>query len=408
MSHNKGTVRIDSLDLFRGLTILAMIWVNDLAQLRDLPAWLAHAPASADAMTFPDVVFPAFLFIVGMSIPIALDRRRERGEMLARTLLHILGRTAGLLIIGVLMVNVGAINPEATGLGRSEWAVLMYLGVILTWNAYPDAQGWRRALFIALRVAGIALLAWLAAIYRGNHGHESTWIRTQWWGILGLIGWAYLTATLCYLLTRGHQAGIAGLAALGIALCIADKNGTLAQFWLARTINEYVSLGGHIGGHSAIVLTGVLAMLIARPRPIPSDPNVRSGRPVAGLLFMAAILLVAGIVLRNPYGVSKIRVTPAWCLYCSAICCIVYAGLYWLVDRQGYRAWGGLLRIAGSNALLAFILPPIVYGLLQILQIDWLSRFNTGAAGFFRSTLLTALMIALTAGLTRAYVRLRL
>ena len=63
--------RILSIDAFRGITIFVMIFVNELAGIRDIPQWMKHMPADADAMSFVDVVFPAFLFIVGMSIPFA-------------------------------------------------------------------------------------------------------------------------------------------------------------------------------------------------------------------------------------------------------------------------------------------------------------------------------------------------
>ena len=55
--------RILSIDTFRGITILIMVFVNELAGIRDIPQWMKHMPADADAMTFVDVVFPAFLLI---------------------------------------------------------------------------------------------------------------------------------------------------------------------------------------------------------------------------------------------------------------------------------------------------------------------------------------------------------
>ncbi len=68
--------RVVSIDILRGLTILVMIFVNDIAGVIGLPSWLKHIqPPDADGMTFVDVVFPAFLFIVGMSIPQSLGKR---------------------------------------------------------------------------------------------------------------------------------------------------------------------------------------------------------------------------------------------------------------------------------------------------------------------------------------------
>ncbi|WP_315820042.1 DUF5009 domain-containing protein [Paraflavitalea speifideaquila] len=74
------TQRILSIDVFRGITILVMIFVNDVAGVSGIPSWMKHVPADADAMTFVDLVFPAFLFIVGMSLPFALNNRLAKGD----------------------------------------------------------------------------------------------------------------------------------------------------------------------------------------------------------------------------------------------------------------------------------------------------------------------------------------
>src|ERR1700749_4773259 len=89
--------RILSIDAFRGITILVMIFVNELAGIRDIPQWMKHMPRDADAMTFVDLVFPAFLFIVGMSIPFALQNRLSKGDSFWQLQGHILWRTIGLL-----------------------------------------------------------------------------------------------------------------------------------------------------------------------------------------------------------------------------------------------------------------------------------------------------------------------
>ncbi|HOC24585.1 MAG TPA: DUF5009 domain-containing protein, partial [bacterium] len=73
--------RIRSIDVARGLTVLVMLFVNDLAGVTGAPGWMKHiSPSTADGYTFVDLVFPAFLFIVGLSLPIALEKRLGRGE----------------------------------------------------------------------------------------------------------------------------------------------------------------------------------------------------------------------------------------------------------------------------------------------------------------------------------------
>src|SRR5262249_22704711 len=130
-------------------------------------------------------------------IPFAIGGRRERGQSLLRTWLHILVRTAGLLIIGVFMVNEESMS-DAVRLSKPQWTLLMYLAVILVWGVLPGAIGSSSMVRWPARFLGVALLAVLAVLYRGNS--HTGWIemRPQWWGILGLIGWAYLVGCTVY------------------------------------------------------------------------------------------------------------------------------------------------------------------------------------------------------------------
>ena len=69
------TARILSIDALRGIVMFTMIFVNDLAGVSPtlIPWWMRHFKADGNGMTIVDLVFPAFLFLVGMSIPSALD-----------------------------------------------------------------------------------------------------------------------------------------------------------------------------------------------------------------------------------------------------------------------------------------------------------------------------------------------
>ena len=72
--------RVQSIDLLRGADVLLMLFVNEVAGVTGAPAFLLHKGADADGMTITDLVFPAFLFIVGIAVPFALGGRRRRGE----------------------------------------------------------------------------------------------------------------------------------------------------------------------------------------------------------------------------------------------------------------------------------------------------------------------------------------
>ncbi len=173
--------RITSLDAVRGLVMFTMIYVNDIAGASEkiVPAWMRHFRGE-DGMTFVDLVFPAFLFIVGMSIPFALGGRIARGESLWKCLGHVLTRTLMLLFIGVAMVN-GSPDSNELGWSASLWSALMYLSVIL-WSgsispgrgSEPSGDGRRvfRIVSTALRFVGFACLLWLVLAYRGRPGRD--------------------------------------------------------------------------------------------------------------------------------------------------------------------------------------------------------------------------------------------
>jgi heparan-alpha-glucosaminide N-acetyltransferase len=394
--------RFDSIDAFRGLTILAMVFVNDLASVKNIPNWLKHYPAEADGMTFVDLVFPAFLFIVGMAIPLAIQNRVDKGESFLQIWKHILIRSAGLIVLGVFMVNIIGLNPIATGISKSWWMLLLFIAAILIWNRYPKKNGWKKNLYRILHLFGFIIIIVLALIYRGGESENLRWLQTSWWGILGLIGWAYLTCCAVYLIFSKNLAAMTGMLALFIMLYIGDKTGSLD---FLMPIKKYLWLGGHIGGHAAITISGTITTLLL----FDQAKNETIKKRIFSVLFFTAMLLIAGYLIRPLYGISKVYATPTWCLYSSAICCAIFLLLFWLIDIKGISKWNVFLQPAGSNPLLAYIMPDIVYALIGILGITFLSDyFGDGIVGILRSFILAMLMLGLTALATKFNIKLRL
>jgi heparan-alpha-glucosaminide N-acetyltransferase len=174
--------RVFSIDVFRGLTMLVMIFVNvlDMSVIRNTPWWMKHATFTnpkPDFMTVADFIAPAFLFIVGASIPFAFHKRLERGASWWPLWSHILVRTASLMIIGIFMGNMRSADVLKTlddpvirpiGLTHASWSVLLLASFILVWNDYPRGQGRRAAAFVLLRLLGVGVLVWLAITYRNG------------------------------------------------------------------------------------------------------------------------------------------------------------------------------------------------------------------------------------------------
>jgi heparan-alpha-glucosaminide N-acetyltransferase len=404
--------RVESIDVLRGLTILVMIFVNDVAGVHGAPSWMRHlSPSDGDGMTFVDVVFPAFLFIVGMSIPFAIGGRLGRGESLWSVWRHIVIRTASLLIIGVFMVNTESTGKDGF-LSPSLWSLLMYLGVILCWKAVPRDPGRNRRLAIWLRVTGIALLVVMALLFRGTGERSLTELRPHWWGILGLIGWAYLVSCLAYVLLRRQMAGLLGVVALLYCVFLADRAGFFAGLTL---ITDWIQIGSMLGSHSAITLSGVILGLVLHPD---SPHQSHAGRIRWGFLFGLG-LAAAGILLHSLNGIhpmfiiNKIAATPPWCLLSSAFTVWVWVVVYWLVDVRGLKGWAVAVGPAGSNALFAYILAPIIGCLISLLSSATGSNFyarlgESFEVGFWRSVVFAFAVTWLAGGLRRAGVSLKL
>lgn len=256
--------RVLSIDVFRGIIIFTMVFVNELAGIADVPQWMKHLPANVDGMTFVDLVFPAFLFIVGMSIPFAIQARANKGSSALEIFKHIALRSVGLIVIGVFMVNAeSGYDAAAMGISIPLWTLLMFTYVLLIWSNYPKTLSPTIALGAKLiGVAGLLMLWWM---YKGP---DNTGMTTQWWGILGLIGWAYLLAGSLFLLTRQLAAPMlqcVALSAISLVLLTVffvldktDVSGILVLQTLAENNNNHT--------HAAIVLLGViLAQLFYLP-----------------------------------------------------------------------------------------------------------------------------------------------
>ena len=324
-------VRLASLDAFRGFDILVMVFVNYLAGMSGIPFFLQHAPAGMDAFTLTDVLFPGFLFIVGVAIPLSLEKRIDHGEPLAKVLGRILVRTAGLLFLGVIMVNQDRFSAAETGISREAWYFLAYAAAVVLWASYPGTQNRaRRNLFLGMRIGAAAVLLFLVVVFRGVDGGTVSWLRHSWWGILGMIGWTYLAASLVYLVTKGNPAALMGSLGLMIALSIGARHGLLA---FLRPINEFVNIGSLFGSHTAIVTAGMLVgSMFVKGR----AGMGHAGRSVSIGLFGAG-LLASGFLLRPIHGFSKIAGTKSFALATSGICGLLFLAFYVLMDMFKVR-----------------------------------------------------------------------
>lgn len=390
--------RLESIDIMRGMTLLLMLFVNDL-NMKVAPAWLGHMKADFDGMGLADWVFPGFLFIVGMAIPFAVSGRIKNGQSLSGILFHIAVRTISLLIIGVLMLNSGRVNPGTTGMNRDLWALLMYVAVFLVWNDYPADKN--RMLFLTLRATGAITLLILAIIFRSGPSDDPGWMITGWWGILGLIGWGYLVASLVYLAFRDSVAGTALTVIFFLTVNILDQKGLLEFLDPLRP-----ALGIIIQANvPLIVLTGMLAGILLRRMKGKDHQQI-----ILLFVTLGLVSLAAGFFLRKWFIISKILATPSWGMICNGISFILFAAVYWLAEVRGSTGWAGFIRPAGKHSLTTYLAPDILYHAIWISSFPVLiyKQSSEPVVVILGSLAWALLMAGLTALLAKAGIRLKL
>lgn len=396
--------RLASLDAFRGLVILAMTLVNYLAGVSNIPAWAKHLPQDQEGYTFVDVVFPGFLFIVGVAIPLALHKRMARGESLLSLLRRVLTRSASLLFVGVIMVNSSYYSADATGMSKSLWFLLAMLAVVTLWNHYPPhAPAMKKRLFLGLRIVAVLVLAGLLIVFRGrNSAGQVVWLQHAWWGILGLIGWAYLVCCLAYLAFRGGSVALMGVLGFLIALYIGDKHGVLD--WLGP-VRNFVGIGAVLGSTAASVMIGVLVGNCF----VGEAAALRAAARARFFLWFGLGLYVVGTLLRPLHGINKVAATESYALVSGGLCCLAFLLVYCVMDIGNLRRWANPLGPVGQNALLAYILPGILGNLFTVIGLPGLLwQCSNAWPGALNAGVLTILIMAITWAATRIGIQLRL
>ena len=308
--------RLASLDAFRGLAIVGMLLVNNVALDTATPRPLTHAPWNG-GVYFADLVYPWFLLIVGVAIPFSMASHRARGLPLWRYDLKILTRAVTLVLLGCL-IDSSLIKRPTFDLGVLQQIGLAYLVGAFLCELSP------------LRRLGAAA--------------------------------GFLVA---------HWAAIRFLPIPGVGAGVFTERTNFIHY-VNRLYLQPVSLRGLISlvPMSALVLIGtVIGDSLRR------ETRARV-RKAAHLLVGGLVLAGIGALWNLDLPFNKSVWTASYVLFSAGLGAVVLALLYLLVDVAGWRFVAFPLVVFGANAMMAYVTPILVK--IDILQ-EWKWRMPGGS-----------------------------
>ena len=318
--------RLVSLDVFRGLTIATMVLVNNPGTWSSIYWPLEHAEWSGWTPT--DLVFPFFLFIVGVSITLAFARRVEEGTVKRDLYLKVIKRSA----------------------------IIFGLGLFL--NGFPYFH------LSTIRIAGvlqrIALCYLIASLI-----FLTTKVRTQLLIALALL------VVYCLVMTR--------IAAPGYAVGDLSKEGSLASFVDRTILGQHIWRQGKVYDPEGLLSTipavsttlfGILTGHWLRTE------RTRMEKVVA--MFVAGVVCVVLGWCWNPFfPINKALWTSSYVLFTAGLALQLLSLCYWVIDIKGYRHWAWPFEVFGVNALALFVGSALMVKLMAVWKVQgWIfSKF---------------------------------
>jgi predicted acyltransferase len=308
------TQRLASLDVFRGLTIAGMILVNDAGDWNAIYAPLQHA--DWHGWTPTDLIFPFFMFIVGVSLVFSFDARQRHGATNPSLYRHIVIRAAVIFALGLFLAGYPFLPP------RFHWGTLRIPGVLQ-------------------RIAVCYLLASLVYLTTPRKWRAAL-------TALLLIGYF---AIMMLVPVPGYGAG--NLTQAGNLEAYVDRQLLMGHLWSPR--HQVWDPEGILSTFPAIA-TVLLGTFVGEWLRSPRN----SARKAAGLLVVGAAGLVVGEIWNLWFPINKNLWTSSFVVFTAGFAMVMLGICYWLIDVKGWRAWSKPFLMVGMNPLALYFLSEFV------------------------------------------------
>ena len=322
--------RLVSLDVFRGITIAGMVLVNNPGTWSSIYWPLEHA--EWNGWTPTDLIFPFFLFIVGVAIPLAFARRLEGASSKRDLYVKIFKRTVIIFALGLFIAAFAAAVRNLPGIPYLNLATIRIPGVLQR----------------------IAVCYFFAAIIFLN-----TRVRTQIIITLALL--------LIYWLMMTH------LHAPGFPVGDLSKDGSLAS-WVDRTIfGPHIWKQGKVYDPEGILSTipAIATTLIGVLTGQWLRTNKTQYEKVSGLFVAGCCCVVVGWCWNPFFPINKALWTSSYVFFTGGLALEFLAFFYWLVDIKKYQRWAKPFIVFGVNAIALFVGTDIMAILMERIRLPW-------------------------------------
>ena len=326
--------RLTSLDVFRGMTIAAMILVNNAGDWAHTYWPLRHA--QWNGWTPTDLIFPFFLFIVGVSMVFSFAARRARGQSRKDLLLHTLKRSAIIFLLGIFLYAYP----------RFDWHTARIPGVLQ-------------------RIAVVYLLTSVLVLFTGRL------VRAIVTAVL-LIGYWFL---MKYVPVPGYGPGV--LTMDDNLAGYIDRSLIYNHLWIAHRFDPEGILSTIPS--IATCLLGVFTGKWMRSERTPTPKLV-------GLFIGGIMGLIAGYVWNVWFPINKMIWTSSYVLFTAGFALLVFVACYWTIDVRGWRRWGIPFLIFGVNPLAIYFIASMAETILNVHHIGNDSIRHLIFAKFFTPT----------------------
>jgi len=299
--------RLISLDVFRGATIGAMVLVNNPGTWSAIYPPLEHA--AWHGWTFTDTIFPFFIFIMGIAIPIALERRRAAGQAGFDLYLQLARRTAALFGLGLFL----ALFPFYNWM-KGDWIHLSDMRIMGVLQRLALCFFFASVLFLWLRPRGL-LIAAFALLF-------------GYWGLMMWGGRGDLSP-------EGNFSGLIDRLVLG------------PHMWKGSPYYDPEGLLSTLPSIATCLFGVLTGQLIQSPK--------SNDAKVAEMLVWGFVLLTLGWMWGGLFPINKGIWTSSYVLFMSGMAMCVLGVCYWLIDIKGSNWWTKPFVIFGVNALALFV-----------------------------------------------------